>query len=130
LIRARAGDPLRVHVVAASGEQSQVFSIDGHQWPVEPGRRGTNIVSAQAIGPTQTLTIRTRAGGPEELPGQYLYGDHRGPYLEGGLWGWLRVLPRCASAPGLDGLRGDGCRSGGVPLVPLVPLVPVGAGIL
>ena len=31
------------------------------------------------------------AGGPAGLPGDYLYGDHREPYREAGLWGLFRV---------------------------------------
>jgi hypothetical protein len=47
------------------------------------------------------------AGGRDHLPGDYLYGDHREPYRDAGLWGILRVLPVDAIA---DSLRPLGDR--------------------
>jgi hypothetical protein len=67
------------------------------------------------LGGLEALTLRLDggAGGPDHLPGDYLYGDHRGPYQEAGLWGLLRVRPPC---PGVDTLRplSGGCTGGGV----------------
>ena len=41
MINAFAGDPVRVNVLAPWSEQSQVFGLEGHTWPVEPGRAGS-----------------------------------------------------------------------------------------
>lgn len=49
------------------------------------------------------------AGGTAQLPGDYLYGDHREPYREAGRWGILRVLPADAEAD--DGLLHLDCRA-------------------
>jgi len=38
------------------------------------------------------------AGGPAQLAGDYLYGDHRAPYQEAGLWGLFRVYKHDATA--------------------------------
>jgi hypothetical protein len=115
LIDAYAGDPVRLHVLAATSEQAQVFSVEGHRWPLEPGRPGTSRPSSVRLGGLEALTLRLDggAGGPDHLPGDYLYGDHRGPYQEAGLWGLLRVRPPC---PGVDTLRplSGGCTGGGV----------------
>jgi hypothetical protein len=45
------------------------------------------------IGALEAITLipQTGAGGAAALPGDYLYGDHREPYREAGLWGFLRV---------------------------------------
>ena len=40
------------------------------------------------------------SGGTERLPGDYLYGDHREPYREAGLWGVFRVRARGEAADG------------------------------
>ncbi len=98
LLVARQGDPLRLHVLAPVSEQAQVFSVDGHRWPVEPGRVGSTLVSSRLVGALETMTIRPigGAGGEGKATGDFVYGDARTPYTEAGLWGLLRVLPRDA----------------------------------
>jgi hypothetical protein len=99
LLEAFAGEPVRVHVLAPWSEQAQVFSIEGHSWPQEPGRQGTNMLSSVLLGGLETTTIDlASAGGPARLPGNYLYGDHREPYREAGLWGLFRVYGEHATA--------------------------------
>ncbi len=122
LVEAYAGDPMRLHVIGATSEQAQVFSVEGHRWPQEPGRPGTPLRSSAQLGGLEALTLRLDggAGGPDRLPGDYLYGDHRGPYQEAGLWGLLRVRPPCPSVVTLHPLSG-GCPGGAVGERVLVP---------
>jgi FtsP/CotA-like multicopper oxidase with cupredoxin domain len=94
LIEAVAGDPVTIHVLSPSSEQSQVFSLEGHEWSIEPGRDGANVVSSQRFGGLEAFTLSFEAGGPERLAGDYLYGDHREPFREAGLWGIFRVHDR------------------------------------
>ncbi|MGI8686809.1 MAG: multicopper oxidase domain-containing protein [Acidimicrobiales bacterium] len=110
LLTAFAGDPVRVNVLAPWSEQSQVFSLEGHSWPVEPGRDGTNMVSAVPVGglDAHVLRIDAGAGGPDRLPGDYLWGDHREPFREAGLWGLFRVLAPGAAEATLRPLPGVG----------------------
>lgn len=89
LLRAYSGDPLRIHVLVPHGEQAHVFSLEAHRWPLVPGMPGSTLLSSLGIGPLQAITARTRA----EVPGDYLYGDHREPYRYAGMWGLLRVFP-------------------------------------
>src|SRR5207245_3742665 len=90
---AGAGDGVRIHVLAPWSEQAQVFSVEGHRWPVEPGLTGTPLVGSVLVGGLEaaTLDLDGGAGGPDLLPGDYVFGDHRGAYFEAGLWGILRV---------------------------------------
>ena len=106
VMEAMVGDPARVHVLVPYSEQAHVFSIEGHRWLVEPLRDGSDLVSAVQIGGSEavTLVLDRGAGGRAGFPGDYLYGDHREPYREAGLWGLFRVYPSDA---------------GGVPLLPL-----------
>ena len=96
LLEAVAGDRLRIHVLAPVSEQAQVFSIEGHAWQIEPDVPGSRWTDSQSIGGLGALTIDTVAGGDELVPGDYIYGDHRMPYREAGLWGILRVTERPA----------------------------------
>jgi FtsP/CotA-like multicopper oxidase with cupredoxin domain len=114
-LSARAGDPVRLHVVAPWSEQAQVFSLEGHRWPLEPGLRGTPLRSSQAIAGGEALTLRVSggAGGEGALPGTYRWEDHRLPYAEAGLWGELRVAPARSPSAGvrLEPLSAAGGRS-------------------
>ena len=88
-LEVHAGDPVRVHVLAPYGEQAHVFTIEGHRWPLEPGRPGSSLLSSVQVGPLEAVTMILEGGaGP---PGDYIYGDHREPYREAGLWGIFRV---------------------------------------
>ena len=62
---------------------------------------GSNLLSAVQVGALEAIivVIESGAGGRSALPGDYLYGDHREPYREAGLWGLLRVYG--ASQPGV-----------------------------
>ena len=87
---------MQIHVLAPASEQAHVFSIEGHRWPFEAGRPGTPLVSSTQLGALDALTLRLVAGSGG-MPADYLYGDHREPYRQAGLWGLLRVY-----APGSD----------------------------
>ena len=94
ILEAFSGDPVRIHVMVPFSEQNHVFSIEGHRWPLEPAMEGANLVSADQVGGAGKLEILLDAGGSSRRPGDYLYGDHRLPYREAGLWGLFRVLRR------------------------------------
>jgi hypothetical protein len=100
LLEAYVGDPVRIHVLVPYGEQAHVFSVEGHEWLREPRRAGSDRVSSIQVGPLAADTLALSAGGEAALPGDYLYGDHREPYREAGLWGIFRVY-----APGEAGDR-------------------------
>lgn len=132
VIEAHAGDPLRLRVVSAVGEQGQVFSVEGHRWRIEP-RPGSMLVSSIQLGPLGALTLDLEggAGGPARLVGDYLYGDHREPYREAGLWGLLRVRDPCADAEGLRPLPTAEAMCGGGMVGVLVAVASLGAvGVL
>jgi hypothetical protein len=98
LMRAYVGDAVRIHVLSPSSEQAHVFTLEGHEWPMTPGLPGTDMLSSVQVGGLEAVTIDPQdgAGGRDGLPGDYLYGDHREPYREAGMWGIFRV--RCPGA--------------------------------
>jgi len=124
VLEALVGDPVKIHVLLPWSEQSQVFSVEGHQWPLEPGQKGTDLVSSIQVGGLEAVTAEPEggAGGPAGLPGDYEYGDHRAPYREAGAWGIFRV--RCPSSDD-RGTSGAGA-AGALGIQPLEVSTPAG----
>jgi len=62
---------------------------------------GWDLLSSIQIGGLEAISISlaSGAGGRDALPGDYLYGDHREPFREAGLWGLFRVYPQGADVP-------------------------------
>ena len=98
LIEAFVGDRVQLHVLAPYSEQAHVFSVENHRWQFEPGRAGSDLQSAVQIGGLEAVRLVLTAGDRYGLPGDYVYGDHREPYLEAGLWGIFRVTRENGSA--------------------------------
>ncbi|HTP42693.1 MAG TPA: multicopper oxidase domain-containing protein [Nitrospiria bacterium] len=94
VILAHAGDQVRIHVFGAFNEQNQIFSLEGHEFPLKPNMVGADQQSSIEFGSGEDLDIVLQsAGGPFALPGNYVWQDHRMPYAQAGEWGYLRVLP-------------------------------------
>jgi hypothetical protein len=124
IVRAYAGDPVKIHVLAAPGsEQPHAFHISGHSWLRDPylefSEPGGEVahsqeLSTQMVAPNSGIDIHLieGAGGRHHQVRDYWYGDLRRPFAEGGMWGLLRVMSdtacpihalptrTCAGAPG------------------------------
>jgi len=94
IITTHAGDQVVVHIFGASSEQNGIFSIEGHEWPLEPFRVGADMMSSHQFGGAERSNVYLTAGGPFALPGDYVWMNNRMPYMEAGQWGLLRVLPK------------------------------------
>lgn len=95
VLEAHAGDPVVIHVFGGFNEQVGVFALDGHQWPVDTFK-GAHLHSSLEFGGTSYVRVDLYggAGGPHQLPGDYVYMNHRPAYIDAGQWGLLRVLPK------------------------------------
>jgi hypothetical protein len=96
LLTAFAGDPEVVHVLAAPGSESgHAFSLGGLSWPQDPNISDSNLKTTQGMGAWETfdMVVNGGAGGTQQAPGDYFYGDLRRPFTAVGLWGLQRVLP-------------------------------------
>ncbi len=94
LIQAHAGDPVRIHVFGSSNEQNQMFSVEKHEWPIEPFMPGADQISVVEFSGSETIdAFIPSAGGPFGLAGDYVWSNQRLPYSQSGQWGYLRVLP-------------------------------------
>ena len=64
LIEAHAGDPVRIHVFGASNEQNGMFSVEKHEWPIEPFMRGADQISVVEFSDPRRWMLSSRL--PEE----------------------------------------------------------------
>ena len=99
-IAAHVGDQVVVHVLGAFSEQVQLFSVSGHEWKHEPYMSGADLVSTMEFGGTEVINawLNGGAGGPNGIPGDYIWLNQRPGYLDAGHWGMLRVLDRDSRA--------------------------------
>ncbi|MDE3225281.1 MAG: hypothetical protein KGN30_07715, partial [Nitrospirota bacterium] len=94
IIEAHAGDPVRIHVLGANNEQNGMFSVEKHEWPIEPFMRGADQISVVEFSGSEAIDAFIHsAGGPARMAGDYVYSNQRLPYSQSGQWGYLRVLP-------------------------------------
>jgi hypothetical protein len=125
-IAAHVGDPVVIHVLGAFSEQVQLFSVSGHEWKHEPYMTGADLVSTMEFGGSEIINawLHGGAGGPNGIPGDYLWLNQRPGYLDAGQWGMLKVLdpdsrailPLTGQAPATQQAEDQG---GPVPTVPV-----------
>jgi FtsP/CotA-like multicopper oxidase with cupredoxin domain len=93
-IEAHAGDKVRIHVFGASSEQNGMFTVEKHEWPIEPFLPGADMISTVEFSSSEGLDVfLPSAGGKWSLAGDYVWSNGRLPYSQSGQWGYLRVLP-------------------------------------
>jgi len=94
IIEAHAGDQVRIHVFGASSEQNGMFTVEKHEWPIEPFLPGADMISTVEFAGSEGLDVfLPSAGGKWSLAGDYVWSNGRLPYSQSGQWGYLRVLP-------------------------------------
>ena len=94
IIEAHAGDKVRLHVFGASSEQNGMFTVEKHEWPIEPFLPGADMISTVEFAGSEGLDVfLPSAGGKWALAGDYVWSNGRLPYSQSGQWGYLRVLP-------------------------------------
>ena len=116
LIRARAGDRLRVHFKNLDTAFNRSHSMHFHGVHYKPSSDGAFVPGVSGrdgdVKPGQTWTYKLTAG--DDSVGAWPYHDH-GPSMhesiEGGMWGMLSILGQRERAPGprvRRGLLADG----------------------
>ena len=109
LLEAYAGDPMRCTsraVERAGAGVQHREATSGGSSRATAGHERCQLTADRRAGVDDDRG--STAGGDERLPGDYLYGDHREPYREAGLWGILRVHPRDGSSAGVRPLSSSG----------------------
>jgi hypothetical protein len=124
ILEAYVGDPVMFHVFGASNEQNQVFAIENHEWPLERFMPGSDLLGSYQFGAEEVLNVVPNfgAGGNAQLPGNYLWLNHRQPYTEAGQWGYFRV---CGVVPLLGSPTCNVRQLATQGVVPPLPIPPI-----
>jgi hypothetical protein len=104
---AYSGDPIIWRVADAAGDNPISFQVAGHEFPLDHGLTGSQIIEARTLVPGETFDayIVNGAGGATGAIGDYEYNVGRDPMIRSGDWGILRVLapPGTTAAPRASG---------------------------
>jgi manganese oxidase len=102
LLDAYVGDPVVVRSLVSATNDVHTWHVDGHWFRKELFSPSSRPVSTAHLGISERFDlVLPAAGGPQKLPGDYLYGNGRSFKLREGSWGLLRVHDRA---------RGEGLR--------------------
>jgi FtsP/CotA-like multicopper oxidase with cupredoxin domain len=95
LFEAYAGDPVRWRVANAAGDNIISFNVAGHEFPLDHGLTGSQIIEARTLvaGETFDAYLVNGAGGATGATGDFEYNMGRAPLIKSGDWGIFRVLP-------------------------------------
>ncbi len=95
LFEAFAGDPVRWRVADAAGDNIISFNVAGHEFPLDHGLTGSQIIEARTLAPGETFDayLVNGAGGATHATGDFEYNMGRAPLIKSGDWGIFRVLP-------------------------------------
>ena len=79
----------------ASNEQNGMFTLEKHEWPIEPFMEGADHISVVEFSGSEGIdAFIASAGGRISMPGDYVYSNARLPYSQSGQWGYFRVLSK------------------------------------
>ena len=126
IIESHAGDPVRIHVIGANNEQNGMFSVEKHEWPIEPFMRGADQISVVEFSGSEVLdAFVPSAGGPYRCPVTMCTATSGCRTRKSGQWGYLRVLP--AGDQRLLPLAGAGAGMKSASLDDAAQVIPVTA---
>src|SRR4029077_16858130 len=105
-LQAFLGDPVVVRALVGATNDMHTLHIDGHWFRTEAYNKTAPPVNTVHLGISERYDlVIPKAGGPQGLPGDYLYYNGRALKPREGSWRILRVLDG-ANNPGLQKLPG------------------------
>jgi manganese oxidase len=117
LLRAYTGDPVVIRTIGLA-ERNEALRIQGHRFRVERFNTDGELTDTATTGISERFdyVLDGGAGGPAQMPGDYLYYSARNFAFETGAWGIFRVHDRRQSD--LQTLPGHSVSTGqGFPLL-------------
>jgi len=94
LLRAYLGDTITVRLLHTNMNETHVWHVEGHAFRTERYAEHSDFRNAHHIGIAERYDLVFKAGGPQEMAGDYLHYNGRASHLSEGSWGILRVLDK------------------------------------
>jgi manganese oxidase len=96
VLRAYAGDPVRIRFVHAAVKETHVFHQHVYQWHADPGNRNSPIIDSVTVSPQtgHTIEFLYGAGSAQGAIGDAIFHCHLYPHFHEGMWGILRTFDR------------------------------------
>ena len=94
VLKAYAGDPVRIRLVHLGPKETHVFHLHFYQWHHIPHNENTPILDSITISPQTGHTIIPLygAGGRQGAPGDIIWHCHLYPHFHMGMWGMFRTF--------------------------------------
>jgi len=106
LLRAYLGDTIVFRLLHTLMNESHVWHVAGHAFRTERYAEKSDFRNAHHVGIAERYDLVTKAGGPQQMAGDYLHYNGRASHLSEGSWGIIRVLdkeiPDLKKLPGRD----------------------------
>ncbi|MCZ6604685.1 MAG: multicopper oxidase domain-containing protein, partial [Alphaproteobacteria bacterium] len=86
------GDPVMIRLLTSATEEVHPFHITGHRFRHERFQANSPMISSFGVGISERFNAYIpAAGGPSEMPGDYLYYNGAERHFREGAWGIMRV---------------------------------------
>ncbi|HXC61646.1 MAG TPA: multicopper oxidase domain-containing protein, partial [Nitrospiria bacterium] len=106
LLRAYLGDTIAFRLLHTLMNETHVWHVAGHAFRTERYAEKSDFRNAHHVGIAERYDLITKAGGPQQMAGDYLHYNGRASHLSEGSWGIIRVLdkeiPDLKKLPGRD----------------------------
>jgi hypothetical protein len=106
LLKAYLGDTIVFRLLHTLMNESHTWHVAGHAFRTERYAEKSDFRNSHHVGIAERYDLVTKAGGPQQMAGDYLHYNGRASHLSEGSWGILRVLdketPELKKLPGRD----------------------------
>lgn len=101
LLEAYLGDPLVIRGLVSATNDVHTLHVDGHWFRMEPFSLTSPPVNTAHLGISERYDLSIpKAGGPQAMPGDYLYYNGRSFKFREGSWGIIWVVDESGIPPG------------------------------
>ena len=104
LLRAYLGDTIVFRLLHTLMNETHTWHVAGHAFRTERYAEKSDFRNAHHVGIAERYDLVTKAGGPQQMAGDYLHYNGRASHLSEGSWGIIRVLDK--AVPDLKTLPG------------------------
>jgi hypothetical protein len=91
MLRAYVGDNIVFRLLAGMQNETHTFVVSGHGYRPERYDRDSRVTNTIHIGIAERYDLPSKAGGFQQMAGDYLYYNGRTSKLSEGSWGIIRV---------------------------------------